>query len=192
MVLGPILCSYKQGTWHRTVSTRQQVEIKLHKLRTRSKKHGFGFKSSALGFVFRKSLYKRNPGSKTGWCLEKTVQSVELSVQNSFAKATFTMSDNCAISLRYVNLITARETSLNYLLSKLGYSFLTLKLASFLTTDLSIVTICDALSLPLEKWLSIKYQRWPRLTTVHFKCAFQSWAPSVLISESQGKKGHVA
>ena len=27
---------------------------------------------------------------------------------------------------------------------------------------------------PLEKWLSIKYQRWPRLTTVHFKCAFQS------------------
>lgn len=44
----------------------------------------------------------------------------------------------------------------------------------------------------LEKWLSIKCQRWSGLTTVHFKCTFQSLVPSVLISKSQGKKGHIS
>lgn len=37
MVLGPILCSYKQGAHHGMVSTRQQDEVKLHRLWTSSK-----------------------------------------------------------------------------------------------------------------------------------------------------------
>lgn len=74
------------------------------------------------------------------------------------------------------------------MLSKPSYSFFALKsLLSWLLTCQLQPYVMHSLS-PSGN-MAIHQMPKARLTTVHFKCAFQSWAPSVLISKSQGTKG---
>lgn len=101
------------------------------------------------------------------WCLEAL-------------RADFLPKDsiNCVWSMQclpsiYINLITVLEMPFELYAFKTSFFFLYIEITSFLTTDLSIATICDALSLTLWKNgypSNAKDPGSPQLTTsVHFK-----------------------